>query len=1359
MTARTIALISMILSIVALGCTATLASAKKIYYPQFTFGEKGSGPGQLSEPVGVAVSDATGLEEAAGNVYVVDKGNDRVERFSASGAYLGQFNGSGTYEVEGKVVEHGTSAPTGAFVEPEQVAVDNCTTAMGTRCSPVEDPSIGDVYVTDPGHKVIDKFSPTGEYQGQLTETERCEDIEEPLPCAKGRMEVAPFLEIRNLTVDSSGALWVLETKTSTRVEHRLGGGEFHVTVYQGRSEKFNSLGKVVDSVAGTGAGNLFEGHVTSSAFAVDAKDDVYSAAGPTLQLERWTSAGEERGETHVWGVHAVAVVPAGSSPLAGEVIANAGGEIIGQDGNYVTDVPFGMERYAPFSSGEVPTLIEDAPGENAPPNYEGFPASDGLAVSGSEKATAYVSDIAADKVQVFVYVSSPEVTTLPATDVTETSMVLHGTVNPEGEPITKCYFEYGTEPDVYTSTVPCDPSKVGNGTSAVPVEAMLTELPAASLRSFRLVTENESQVIKPGAGLRISRPVITAETASQVGFESATVSARIEEAGLSEPSCYQVEYGSTASYGEDSARKCTRAGDEDTSISVDLSGLRPESEYHFRVAAHNALGEGQGAGGVFTTFSANEGGLPDGRVYEAVSREDGNVNQDVYVPEALMDATSLDRNDVKHGIASSFPFQASPNGEVIAYVGDPPSKGGSGSAGATIGNEYIARRSPSAGWTDTAISAPTFENSYLALSPDLSEGVIEAGYLEPLEGGPAYDDLYAHATAGGPFEPLLPVTLPRPRTEFGSLVHGNFAEQVNFGGANAGADGVAPFSHILFEADAALPSTPAAPEGGKMENDLYDWTNGGLHLVNVLPNGNTQPGASFGRQGPAVNGFTTPLRSNVISADGERIYWSAVKTEEVKVGTEEQPEALYVRENDTQAQSEVEDDECTEPSKACTVQVDRAEVGAKGPSGGGEFLTANDDGSKVFFTDARRLTTDSTAAPGAPDLYEYNLNAPEGERLTDLSVPIDATTTADVQGLVGISEDGAWVYFVADGVLTAGENKEGREPVEGQPNLYVSHEGDTGFVATLSSEDGDVVGLHENEDTGDWSGDPGRRTAEVSADGQSVVFMSRMPLTGYDSVLDGTPLEEVFVYDANADRLLCASCSPSGEPPVAPAPELAREISLAWWGSFVPVGGRVSSTYQPRVISADGDRVFFDSLQPLVPRADNGYLDVYEWERDGSGSCEEEQGCVYLLSGGQGGENSYLIDSSESGGDVFFVSRERLVKSDRGEADVLYDARVGGLEAEETACSEAGCQGVPPAPPIFATPASVTFEGAGNFPPPVSKSEKSSKSKRHCASGLRLRGGKCVRRGHKAKRKEAKRHRVVRAGDRHRVAHGRVDQ
>jgi hypothetical protein len=1307
------------------------AFGEKIYYPGMSFGEPGSGPGQFKEPVGVAVNDATGLEAGEGDVYVVDSGNDRVERFNSSGVYLGQFNGSGTYEVEGKE-EHGAAAPSGAFQEPEQIAVDNCTNQLlGTTCTTAEDPSVGDVYVTDRDHKVVDKFSATGEYLGQLTEMKVCRN--RSAPC-----EVVAFSQLEGLAVDSAGNLWVEEAFPEYEPIEQKHFLPFYM-------DEFSSSGVSERAVSGYnkefGRGGIvvepngdfdvisFDGQLNHAE--VEVRDDHEQLSDSTIGLG--------------YGTTALAIVPSSSSQLAGDVLADYGGSSL---------------LYAPITEREQQPL-ETFPGETVPKGYEGLSGSDGLAVNAS--ATVYASEGGVDRIEILRYASVPHVITEPPSGVSETALRLHGSVNPGGEAITECYFEYGTEVGNYTSgTVACKQTP-GAVNESVPVEAELSELAPAQARSFRLVAINKAGIAKVGNGITITRPTTTDEAVSEAGSSTATVSAQVDASGLA--SCYWFEFGTSTSYGGKTAESCVGPG-EDEKAKAELAELRPDTVYHFRVQARNDLGVKAGEDRLFTTFPPSGAGPPDGRVYEAVSSVGVGDETNVYVPGGMKGA--LDEL-ARHGIFTSLPFQAAADGDRVAYVGDPPATGGNGDDGVGGGNQYVAGRASDGGWAQVSIDPSGYDNEYVALSGDLS--VVVASSSEKLaEGTPvetgtgaAYHDLYGRsvgwpAAAGplepalGSFEPLIAATPACPVTEFGADRDNNLYHEPLFRGGNAGTAGVPAFSHMVFEADAVLPSTPATvtPRGcspaAKNENDLYDAVEGQLSLVNVLPDGRPRAGATIGRQGPSPNGYSEPEASNAVSADGSRIYWSAVELASVAGETEERPKALYVRENDTDPKGE--HGECGE-FLACTVQVDLSALPGtqteKEEKGGyGKFWTATADGSRVFFTDERRLTSDSAAEPNEPDLYEYDLEAPEGERLSDLSVPAqpEVGAHADVQGLVGTSEDGSYVYFVAGGVLSEGANAEGGAPAPGEPNLYVRHGGVTRFIATLSKEDDDFTHGEGGID-GNWQADPGHRTAQVAVGGQSVVFMSRLPVTGYDNDLDGVPLTEVFVYDAETERLACASCNPSGEPPVAPAlPEFTENGNISKiWGSFLPASDSLAG-YQPRVISANGDRVFFDSIEPLVPQDENGFLDVYEWERDGTGSCNEAPGCVFLLSGGQSDDNSYLIDASASGDDVFFVSRAQLVKADHGDVDVLYDARVGGVEPPaKVKCSGGGCQGQPSAPPLFATPASATFAGPGNQSsgPPL-EVKKVTKKTVKCKKPRKLSHGRCVKRPKAKKAKRAKR-------------------
>ena len=157
-------------SVVLLAISGAQALAAMEYVPGTVFGGPCAGApcgnGQLSEPSGVAVNDVTH------DVYVVDEGNNRVEYFTSTGSYAGQFDGSAT--------------PAKAFSGPESIAIDD------SGKTPAEDPSVGNVYVGDSTQNVIDEFSATGKYEGQLSG--RCETIGEASPCAGSKL--IPFAGI-----------------------------------------------------------------------------------------------------------------------------------------------------------------------------------------------------------------------------------------------------------------------------------------------------------------------------------------------------------------------------------------------------------------------------------------------------------------------------------------------------------------------------------------------------------------------------------------------------------------------------------------------------------------------------------------------------------------------------------------------------------------------------------------------------------------------------------------------------------------------------------------------------------------------------------------------------------------------------------------------------------------------------------------------------------------------------------------------------------------------------------------------------------------------------------------------------------
>jgi hypothetical protein len=1302
MNARKLTLTILTTMIGALTFASTPALAKQVHVFSSSFGSEGLGPGQFKEPSAVAVNDATG------DVYVVDKGNNRVQKFDSTGTtVLAEFNGA--------------SAPTGVFFEPEAIAVDNSGSGL--------DPSKEDVYVADVGHNVIDKFSPSGTYLGQIAAGEGGAALE----------------ELVGVAVDPDGVVWA--------DQHG-----FQITAFS--DEEPN---KFLSSRESQAEGGLHPG------FAVDSEDNLYVDHLFNHVVAKLNSAG--------------AVVTPPGQELGGEgktgVAVNlSNNDVYLDNGETLSQFTVNGSPIETFGSGHL---------------SEGK----GLAVDYSTE-TVYVADGSADMVRVFTTVPLPGAVTGAVTNLfqSEGSATLNGTLNPAGIVVTSCQFEYGTSTS-YGQTAPCVPeaAAIPADSSEHAVSANLIGLTPDTVYHYRLVAGNKNGENQGEDHLLTApaQPVIERESFSNVGSTAARVSAQINPGGA--PTTYHVEYGTSEHYGSSTPEVSVGGGLEAANAQVQLSALQPGTPYHFRFVASNALGTKVGVDVPFTTNAAagaSASTLPDNRAYELVSSPSNNQNVfSPTLPERIEEDFPADR-----------PFQVSPDGNAVAYLGEPPTnpavEGGNGAINNGSGNQYLATRGPQA-WTASDIQPPQagLGLAYNAFSSDLSVGILKTAYAEgPNEEGlqiPSASPtapagcgikLYSRISGDGSYHALFSTTFT---TRANPLFDCGFEEVLPAGiSAND--------SHVIFQTQARLLSEGSEVVeypiygGAAFTYNLYDSVGGQLHMINVLPDGKPEPNpdAMFGSPTLSVTNppKVEPDVSNAVSADGSRIFWSAVEPT-LLGGTMTalySPKALYVRENDTQPQSPIgPKGECIVPADACTVQVDRAQPGATGSSGGGRFWTATSDGSKVFFTDCSRLTEGSTAvssggcatgngfqegSPTGNDLYEYDVG---NGRLTDLTVDANASDPlgADVQGVVGASQDGAYVYFVASGALAPGATPRKCEPAHEHPgetpserehtikegeeeehallpavygcNLYVRHAGEQNkFIEALAPKDNGFGTLYGNgaEGLGDWRGPLGNRTAEVTPNGRTVAFLSRLRLTGYDNRLQTGPepfayraLSEVFVYDAVSGGLSCASCDSSGTSPTTQVGE-----------TQVPVSGHVA--YMPRWLSADGSRVFFNTAQPLVPQDANGRQDVYEWERDGAGSCGQSGGCSYALSGGSSPSDSILVDTSENGDDVFFTHRGPLVPQGHNENYALYDARVnGGFPESSLACTGAGCQGVPPAPPIFATPSSVTFNGVGNFPPSASAEPKPKPAK--CKKGYVKKHTKCV------KAKAKKKTRAKKAGKR----------
>jgi hypothetical protein len=331
---------------------------------------------------------------------------------------------------------------------------------------------------------------------------------------------------------------------------------------------------------------------------------------------------------------------------------------------------------------------------------------------------------------------------------------------------------------------------------------------------------------------------------------------------------------------------------------------------------------------------------------------------------------------------------------------------------------------------------------------------------------------------------------------------------------------------------------------------------------------------------------------------------------------------------------------------------------------GGGTFQVASTDGQFAFFTKAGHL-------------YRYSAGADSA---------IDLTPAGGVVGVLGASAAGGVIYYQDGAALKRWAG---------------------GSTAT-------VAGGSAAADPSDYP--PATGTSRVSADGTKLLFVSTEALSGYDNtdLISGDADSQVFLYDATGPGLTCVSCNPTNGRPIGPSSIPGAMVNGA--GPTAPLSNK------PRVLSADGRRVFFDSADALAltdtnsaPVTHAGVPDVYQWEAAGSGTCAKPGGCVALISSGRSPGGARFVDASADGSDAFFLTDDSLVAADPGALD-LYDARVGGgypVPVAPIPCEGDACQ-VLPAKPIDPT-LTTLLSGRGNPAPHYIRQKHGKRAKKRC--------------------------------------------
>jgi hypothetical protein len=1271
-------------------------------------GEPGSGAGQYFQPQGVAVDRDEDL------LYVSDGENARVDVFDATtGEFVkafgwGVLDGSNELQVctIATTCQKGIKGSgAGQFTRPKGIAVDN---------DPLS-PGFHSIYVYE--NFRVQKFTPAGEFVwmvgGEVNKT------------TSGDLCTAASGDVCGAGVTGNDEGHFNEATGGGVVAVGPGGVVYVGDQLEGvsprpsRIQKFSPsgahLGQLVLPVSG-GAGR-------TNSVAVDSAGNIYvGTSGGNGAVRKYDPSGNELYalDHPSFNITAVAVdltndhvfiADNTTSPAEGEGSTysifeydETGAQVRTFYGS-LDRRALGLAPYSPNLEGDI-FAVEDAP-EGQPGRILAIPfPPPGPVVDPRDESTF-------------------------ADPVTNTKATLHAKVNPEGESTTY-HFEYITDEDFVAAGETFGPGTLETPESA-PVGSDfnlhyatedLTGLFPETLYHYRLVATNASgENSGPTETFTTKDPLEFGDAwTADVTTDEATLVTEVNPLGI--PATARFEYVELSQW-DPEWTQATQVpasseapidlgeGEEMKDVSVQIAGLQPGTAYRFRMVATNRckpepapLCDFGGPEIDFTTFApleerkgcANdafrEAGLgtflPDCRGYEMVSPVDKEGADVAPIFNVNGYLAGLDQAAVDGGSITYSSYKAFGDVESAPYT-----------------DQYLARRDGNAGWVSEAISpkregpslmmylSAALDRQYKAFNPDLCSGWVVQDAKPTLAPGAieGYPGLYRRDNCDpgtGGYEAIT--KLQPPETEL-NLPPLKFIPEMQ----GATPDGSVTIFVVNDNLIDGMPNQPAACENEPQSSTehcvgrLYEARAGNLNYVCVLPDGTPVSGpCAAGTPSGSLIGRTSNV-SNAISDDGSRIFWSA---------SSQGPGPLYVRIDGSQPSAE-------------TVEISSTPA---------QFWTAASDGSTAIYSRGE-------------ELFEFDVDA---ETETEIA--------EGFKGFAGASEDATRVYFASTKVLTGEEeNSAGGKAESGEPNLYL-YEAGAGFrfVGTLVSSDLQSA----TQASSPIAASPVARLSRVTPDGQSIAFMSSARLTGYDN-LDADTKETdmtVFLYDADANAgegaILCPSCNPTGARPEGQ--QLTQKL-MEDRRAAARIPTFQSQLYGARVLSDDGNRLYFNSFDPLVPIDINGEEDVYQWQAAGTGECtgqsptfhQSAAGCIDLISTGESTEGSELTDISADGNDVFFKTRQSILSQDPGRMDI-YDARVGGgfapLPPEPPICVGEGCQDPEPTPQAPSPATGATAPGNPTWP--VTSCRKGFRKVHRKGKVVCVKVKRCRKGTHKVKRK-----------------------
>ncbi len=783
--------------------------------------------------------------------------------------------------------------------------------------------------------------------------------------------------------------------------------------------------------------------------------------------------------------------------------------------------------------------------------NSDGFHFG-GIAVEAISHSV-YVVDSRDEKDLIRVFgagVLLPEVTPRPASDHTNTTVMLNGLVNTQTVTLDDCYFEYVTEADFRLTgfsnldsggNAPCSPAagSIPLDLDEHPVSATATSLTENTVYRFRLVAANANGThTGEGSFSSTGRPLVETTGAPIRSAISARLEGRVYAHG--EATNYHFEYGTEgpcdANPCESTKTHSAGSGSEFQLVSQLLEGLEPSTTYYYRLIADNGnpLGPGIGVGMTVTTLvsdtALSHGDFPgppgSDRAYEQVSIPDSSGNP---VVQAFAVSDAGDRAFYKIQGGTSISTTGSIYGQLFAErVEDAPHQGGwrsqnlGPSRNQLIGPNWLdpVGRSDLSDQIVVNQDNVTFARALWRLRPDQSAAKV-------------FDD-------------------PNP-------------ENLNF---------------VLVSQDASrvlalLTGThdPAHPVSNSALN-LYDVSSGTPELVGLLPGGSVPTcGASIGDS----QNTNAPRTSRRLSSDGSLVFFKSCSN-------------LYLRDIDAEETKLIAGNSNFVKSTADAVFFTTGGGLESGDTGGNDvyrYDLADEslecvtcaapagldaaviqaavaaDGSRVYFSSSNALL------PGGMAGGIYRVNVASGDLVyVGPGIRIDEDSTSAVAAL---TPDGSvFVFASAHPSLSA---------VSGQQNggarqYYRYDDRDRSLICLSCPQDGDAPPGPISEllfGPGDLGENAGANKTVLSADGSIFAFATPYALLPADqntARAGQNPVVGTDVYEWRAGRLLLITDGLTQWPPDS----------------------------QPGVtaISPSGNDVFFLAAAQYTPDALDSYMRLY---------------------------------------------------------------------------------------------------------------------------------------------------------------------